>query len=100
MLVWEGGINFSFTGEENVKGILNDFLNWFKFVSDRIFKCSNGKFFECLDFAVLFCFKFCLDFSSNRSSTLKSGIGTKTFSRKYHSIRIYATLFGSLSDML
>ena len=24
---WEGGINFSFTEEENVKGILNDFLN-------------------------------------------------------------------------
>ena len=26
-LTWEGGINFSFTEEENVKGILNDFLN-------------------------------------------------------------------------
>ena len=26
-LAWEGGINFSFTEEENVKGILNDFLN-------------------------------------------------------------------------
>ena len=35
-LTWEGGINFSFTEVENVKGILNDFLNRFKFVSDRI----------------------------------------------------------------
>ena len=35
-LAWEGGISFSFTEEESVKGILNDFLNSFKFVSDRI----------------------------------------------------------------
>ena len=27
LLTWEGGINFSFTEEENVKGIFNDFLN-------------------------------------------------------------------------
>ena len=27
LLAWEGGINYSFTEEENVKGILNDFLN-------------------------------------------------------------------------
>ena len=33
---WEGGISFSFIEEENVKGILNDFLNWLKFVSDQI----------------------------------------------------------------
>ena len=27
LLVWEGGVNFSFTEDENVKGILNSFLN-------------------------------------------------------------------------
>ena len=26
LLTWEGGINFSFTGKENIKSILNDFL--------------------------------------------------------------------------
>ena len=36
LLTCEGEINFSFTEEENLKGILNDFLNWFKLVSDRI----------------------------------------------------------------
>ena len=32
LLAWEGGINFTFTEEENI----NDFLNRLKFVSDRI----------------------------------------------------------------
>ena len=27
LLAWEGEINFSFNEEENIKGILNDFLN-------------------------------------------------------------------------
>ena len=36
LLTWEGGINFSFTEEKNVKGILNDSLNLFKDVFDQI----------------------------------------------------------------
>ena len=36
LLAWEGEINFSFTEEENFKDVLNNFLEAFKFVSDRI----------------------------------------------------------------
>ena len=36
LLTWEGGINFSFTEEKNVKGILNDSLNLFRYVFDQI----------------------------------------------------------------
>ena len=36
LLAWEGRMSFSFIEEENFKGILNDFLNDFKFASDRI----------------------------------------------------------------
>ena len=34
LLAWEGRMSFSFIEEENFKGILNDFLNDFKFASD------------------------------------------------------------------
>ena len=36
LLTWEGGINCSFTEEKNIKGVLNDFLNLFKYVFDQI----------------------------------------------------------------
>ena len=50
LLVWEGGFTFNFTEEENAKSILNNFLNWFKFVSDRIiFTCTKNNFLGCLD---------------------------------------------------
>ena len=51
LLVWGRGINFSFTEEENFKGILNNFLNWFKFaLIELIFTCPKSKFLRCLDF--------------------------------------------------
>ena len=34
LLAWEWEIDFSFTEKENIKVILDDFLNWFKFDSD------------------------------------------------------------------
>ena len=36
LLAWEGGINFSFTEEENFKDVLNNFLKAFRFASGRI----------------------------------------------------------------
>ena len=51
LVTWEGGISFSFTEVGNVKGILNDFLNWFKFfLTELIFRSLKNKFLGCLDF--------------------------------------------------
>ena len=55
LLVWEGGINFSFAQEENVKGIFNNFLNWFKFASDRInIYISKKQVFRMLRFCFVY----------------------------------------------
>ena len=51
LVTWEGGISFSFTEVGNVKGILNDFLNWFKFfLTELIFRSLKNKFLGWLDF--------------------------------------------------
>ena len=54
LLVWEGGINFSFIEWENVKGI--SMIFWTDsnlFLIKLTFQCPKNKFLGCLDFVFL-----------------------------------------------